>query len=391
MSSSGAAAVPATDWAGTYTLSFPQMAITCEQEIRLRLRGERNVKKQALFALAHFIIDQRLQWDKLRTIDGQVNKDLKVFMLSQVWEEDIVQNEISVSARMKIFNVSDWIKGFPSGDSPFTLGQFLDAQKAKTGGITSTMWTDAGVTHPYAGTIAPPGEYDHELYVNHPEYQLLMEHNYSCRTSKPMLRERHGKTLLYKTPPNAYNPGTPASSQSGTNNISTETPPRKTPGLVSSQNHDKAMYIHYAMGSKMHVDTGWRGFPLGQQCSTAATSPDTPVPATMAFAHLHCPCAIREIKIHASRINAWPQLPKPVHFQDPVTKVKHILRHYTIEPYGIQLSADVETCFMKLLQPTTTTIDRPYNVLDAYEYLPVGILPYVTDTDLRFGYNSRWR
>jgi hypothetical protein len=30
-------------------------------------------------------------------------------------------------------------------------------------------------------------------------------------------------------------------------------------------------------------------------------------------------------------------------------------------------------------------LDRPYDILSAYENVPVGILPYVTDTDLRFG------
>lgn len=370
---------PATDWAGTYTLSFPQMAITCEQEIRLRLRGERTVKKQALFALAHFIIDQRLQWDKLRTIAGTVNKDLQVFMLSQVWEEDIVQNEVSVSARMKVFNVADWIKGLPSGDSPFTLGQFLDEQKIKTGGITNTMWTDAGVIHPYAGSSAPPGEYDHEVYKQPPGVP-------TADGTKLFLAELQNpccvniiSTLSSKTPSvyEAYptSPGT----TSGTSNITNETSPVSLKPLWSVENHDKAMYIHYAMGSKMHVDTGWRGFPLGKQCSTSSSQ------ATMAFAHLHCPCSIREIKIHASRVNAWPQLPRPVHFEDPVTHVKHILRHYTIEPYGVQLSADGRDMLHEVTATYYYYLDRPYDILNTYENIPVGILPYVTDTDLRFG------
>lgn len=365
---------PATDWSGTFTLTFPQLAITCEQEIRLRLRGERTLKKQALFTLAQFIIDQKMQWDRLRVL-GDANSDLKTFMLSQVWEEDLVQNEVHVSARLKIFDTSQWLTGLPEGKSGFTLGDFLGAT------VTSAMWNNANVAVPYSEI---PGysvkDYNPEEYRQPPGTPTAESTNvFLSALQNPCCVSVIGQAVSSDVP-GTYDPAT-ATYSSGS-----EFPPKKTGDgetttktYWSSENHGKAMYMHYAMGSKMHVDTGWRGFPLGQQCSPVVNQP------TMAFAHLHCPCSIREIKIHASRINAWPQLPKPVHFKDPVTGIKHVLRHFTIEPYAVQVSADGSDLLHEVVATYYYYLDRPYNLLSGSEYLPVGVLPYVTDKDLRYG------
>jgi hypothetical protein len=372
---------PATDWSGSFTMSFPQLAITCEQEIRLRLRGERTLQKQALFTLAQFIIDQKLQWDRLRTVAGGANTDLKTFMLSQVWEEDLVQNEVTVSARMKIFNTKDWLTGLTSGAKGFSLGHFLDAFKNlapnPTGSVTNGMWTAAGIVHPYF----PSADYDPEEYRQPPGTPTAEGTNvFLAALQNPCCVSIVGDAVAATMKPNyEYGTGTDTA-PSGTTTVPAH-PPSGTlqpPVYWSDTNHGKAMYMHYAMASKMHTDTGWRAFPLGEQCSTTISK------ATVAFSHLHCPCSIREIRIHASRINAWPQLPKPVHFEDPVTKIKHVLRDFAIEAYGVQLSADGRDLLHEITATYYYYLDRPYEITST-EYLPVGILPYVTDKDLRFG------
>lgn len=358
---------PATDWSGSFTLSFPQLAITCEQEIRLRLRGERTLKKQALFTLAQFIIDQKLQWDRLRILSDS-NSDLNTFMLSQVWEEDLVQNEMNVSARMKIFNVSQWLTGLPEGKSGFTLGDFLGAS------VTSGMWGAAGLAVPYP----PAKDYNPEEY-RQPEGTPTAEKTnvFLAALQNPCCVSVIGQAVSSDLP-GTYDPAVPTYPK-GSEITPIHPGDASTPTYWSTDNHGKAMYMHYAMGSKLHVDTGWRGFPLGKQCSTSSSQ------ATMAFAHLHCPCSIREIKIHASRINAWPQLPKPVHFKDPATDITHVLRHYTVEPYAVQISADGRDLLHEVAATYYYYLDRPYDVLGSDEYLPVGVLPYVTDKDLRYG------
>jgi hypothetical protein len=92
---------------------------------------------------------------------------------------------------------------------------------------------------------------------------------------------------------------------------------------------------------------------------------------------------IRKITINAMRINAWPELPKPIHWIDrranpPVT---HVLKEYTIEPLPVQTSADGADTIHEVNATYYYYLDRPYQVCSAYK-MPVGRLPYVDKAKL---------
>jgi hypothetical protein len=138
------------------------------------------------------------------------------------------------------------------------------------------------------------------------------------------------------------------------------------------------MYQFYRMSSDIIGDTGWRGFPTGQQCSSTTSQ------ATVAFAHLHWPVQIRKVTIHATRVNAWPELIRPVHWRDPDTNITHVLAHYTIEPLPVQLSADGRDTLHEVVATYFYYLDRPYQVEYAHKF-PVGKLPYVAKAGLKVG------
>ena len=78
------------------------------------------------------------------------------------------------------------------------------------------------------------------------------------------------------------------------------------------------------------------------------------------------------------RINAWPELLKPVHWVDNNANppVKHILKQYTIEPLPVQLSADGCDTIHEVVATYWYYLNRPYEVGTAYK-MPVGRLPFV--------------
>ena len=146
------------------------------------------------------------------------------------------------------------------------------------------------------------------------------------------------------------------------------------------EKQSKASYEHYRMSSDLITDTGWRAFPLGKQCTTGSSSENGD---TVAFSHMHCPVQIRKVTVEAMRINAWPELIKPIHWQDEkvTPPIKHILKHYTIEPLPVQLSADGCDTIHEVVATYWYYLSRPYEVGSQYK-MPVGRLPYVSKARL---------
>jgi hypothetical protein len=147
-----------------------------------------------------------------------------------------------------------------------------------------------------------------------------------------------------------------------------------------SESHSKASYEHYRMSSDLITDTGWRAFPLGKQCASGSSQSGQD---TVAFSHMHCPVQIRKVTIEAMRINAWPEIIEPVHWQDEKVNppIKHILKHYTIEPLPVQLSADGCDTIHEVVATYWYYLNRPYEIGSQHK-MPVGRLPYVSKARL---------
>lgn len=83
---------------------------------------------------------------------------------------------------------------------------------------------------------------------------------------------------------------------------------------------------------------------------------------------------MREVSIHACRVDAWPVLPAKQHWLDDKANVKYIFRHSKIEPCAIQLAADGRHDLREVYATYLYYMSKP-NDSDK-EYL-VGNNPYI--------------
>ena len=347
-----AAPAPATSWEGTYTMSFPQYGVSCEQELNLLLRSDKSVSKRLLVTLAMYILEAKVHWEWIRT-----NSPGTIFLQSSTLQENLAENEIRFNARVISIDANAWV---------MNVSKF----KGSGGGFDFGSPLRPDVSHWTRGIVNPRDRmYDKELVV--------VPKNLSAAASILL--------SILQNPCCPKNLSQPPTGVTGADIPAYTTTPQVDATQLEqftsarySESHQKAAYSFYKMSSSLSSDTGWRGFPLGKQCSASSSE------ATVAFAHLHCPIQIRKVTIHASRVNAWPELIKPVHWKDPNTNIVHVLKHYTIDPSPVQLSADGRDAMHEVIATYWYYLDRPYNVGPGYK-LAVGRLPYVTKNPLVLG------
>ena len=339
-----AAPSPATFWDGTYTVTMAMGAVTCTQNLTFTLKGDPIIKKTDLFTLAMYIIDSKLQM----TINRAPGQPAPNFLLmSAMFQERLPENEINVSvttwsaSSTEDENAADnrFLANLSQAENPgsllgdkFTLGQDLPESVSAYPSIPTGYYK---YYDPKVSTVP----------IRWPQAVSFL----LCQLQNPCCPQE-----LINTPV-ATVPGYPILSSYST--VVRQEP--MTYGLAKtlySASHTKSSYEYYKMSSDLVTDTGWRAFPLGDQCGPSSDS------ATVAFSHLHCPVQIRKITINAMRINAWPELPKPIHWIDDTANppVKHILRDYTIEPMPVQLSADGCDSMHEVIATYYYYLDRPY-------------------------------
>lgn len=344
---------PATHWEGTYTMSFPQYGVACEQELSLVLRCDQNqgVTKRHLVTLAMYIMEAKLHWEWLRT-----NAPGTIFLQSSMLQENLAENEIRFSARTISHKADAWVANLRAfGTGTFEFGQPLPTSVSK--------WTRDGILNP-RDKYYDRGRQTTPTELSAAGSSLLAALQNPCCTKDlaqdPVFVEAAQIAVRDPEP------------KSDTTTVSPYTTARY------SESHNKAAYQFYRMSSTLDTNTGWLAFPLGKQCTTSSSA------ATVAFAHLHCPVQVRKVTIHATRINAWPELIKPVHWKDPNTNITHVLARYTIDPSPVQLSADGRDAMHEVAATYWYYLDRPYEA-DSHDKIPVGRLPYVTKTSLNLG------
>jgi hypothetical protein len=350
-----AAPSPATFWDGTYTIAMSKHATMNTQDLTFTLKGDKTLPKGYLMTLAMYIIDSKMTF-RLNRIAGDPAPNMT--LLSAMFQERLSANEITVSLQMLstgpnpfLTNLSQGPSNVPPGTIGETFGRPLPQSVSSWPANPRYKYYDPEVT-----TI--PSAYSAGVSV------LL------CQLQNPCCTEEISEGPPSVTTPPIQNP-------------SAATPPAVQVMAYSVDKtlydpiQTKASYEYYRMASDLVSDTGWRAFPLGTQCSGSVDQP------TVAFAHLHCPVQIRKITINALRINAWPELPKPVHWIDYGANppVKHVLKEYAIEPLPVQTSADGADTIHEVNATYYYYLDRPYQVCSAYK-MPVGRLPYVDKAKL---------
>jgi hypothetical protein len=360
-----AAPSPAIHWDGTYTVTMAQAAVTSTQNLTFTLRGDPTIKKTDLLTLAMFIIDSKLQF---RINRGVADKAPNFLLQSCMFQERLAENEISVSATLWSANAMD-DENSTTGRFLINLSQSPDPGVALNSKFTLGQELDSWVSDQTSAPAAYKKKYDRT--ANTLPQQWPQEVSFLlANLQNPCCPEVLSSTAVTTSPGAAIVPAFLSNSRQYPKTY----PLDKT---LYSESHTKASYEYYRMSSDLISDTGWRGFPLGKQCSTSSSE------ATVAFAHLHCPVQIRKVTINAMRVNAWPEIPKPVHWSDTSCDppIKHVLKEYTIEPMPVQLSADGRDSMHEVIATYWYYLDRPYQVGSAYK-MPVGRLPYVSKAKL---------
>lgn len=360
------APAPATDWEGSYTVSFPQMGTTTEQELNFRLKSSKDVPKENLFNLAAAIIEAKLHWESIRK---QGEADANMFVLSSSWSEDLKHNAVSVNVRAKVFGgktkdkngalegparklINIGFKGKPE------LGQPLPPS-------LGTLWKGEDPPHPEWHN-----DYNKEDAFLPPDGKwATLAGIFVCALQNPCCRNDLAD-------PSYTNQGTTEVTKSDEviYDEYAENPLKdyEDEAEYYSPSHLKAMYEYYRITNTIDVDTGWRAFPLGKQCN------DSSYDDTVAFSQIHCPVAVRTVRIHASRINAWPELPKPIHWKES-NGIKHVLKSFRVEPNPVQLSADGRDKLCEVYAVYEYYLSRPPQKT---ELITVGRVPYVSTEDL---------
>ena len=342
------APAPATHWEGSYSVSIPTGSIAIETDLKFRLWGDPDLEKRHLFKLAQRIIDHKLHYAELLT---QKN----VLVLSQVWSERLEANEVSCEMRIKHMGEAFVLKNlsqFSGGATIFELGNPLPAAVSN--------YDDNPARRPYNKdyTWIPP---------NAPSSGLaglfLSALQTACCASVNDLSE--GGNTTYQPEVNILQYQYP---------LLPDTLYDPYPQQKYSEDHKKdGTYLWYRLSNRYLDDTGWRAFPLGTQCSQQEAMD------TVAFAHLHCPVEIREVKIHAARIDRWPKLPAKQHWVDQSANVKYVLKKATVEPCAIQLAADGRHQIREVYATYTYLMSRP---VASDRNILVGANPYVDMSDL---------
>lgn len=344
---------PATFWDGTYTMTLGKNSAFCTQDLSFVLKGDRWIDKSYLMQLAMYIIDTKMAFRINRHPYEKIQNRL---LVSAMFQERLSANEIRVSVQM-------WSSG---SDAVYLAISQTPHTDASGNPIGNTFTSDLPITVSDYTDNPRQKPYDPEITTVPEEFSAGVSLLLAALQTPCCPLDMHGN--IHSASVNAYDE-VPESVDRYEPMIYDRTQ------QLYTDTQSKASYAYYRMQSDLITDTGWRAFPLGRQCTTPSST------ATVAFAHLHCPVQIRKITINAQRINAWPELPKLVHWKDAKSGILHVLKSYAIEPLPVQLSADGCDSIHEVLATYYYYLDRPYEVCSQYK-MPVGRLPFISKEQL---------
>jgi hypothetical protein len=341
---------PATHWEGSYSVSVPQGDITAESELRFRLWGDVTLDKTMLFKLGQHILNVKLNYLEMLKFGGSF------LVLAQIWEEKLEANEISIYVKIRHMGnkengkiVARFLHNMqPIGDK-FNLGKDLDP--------SVTDWDPNPDRSPYdpLRVTTPPGGLP----------TAGLGGIFICALQTPCCPQTLSQNI--QTDKEVPESDLPTLEQD-------ERPPAiiqdeyDTQPVRYSDSHMESAYLWYRMTSHYHKDTGWRAFPIGKQCTATATN-------TVSFSRIHCPVAIREIRVEACRMNKSPELPDfRDSWTDSETGIIYVLKDVVFEPSPPQLSADARHEIREMYARYFYYMSRP--PLATEDWL-AGRLPYV--------------
>jgi hypothetical protein len=342
---------PATHWEGSYSVSMPQGNITAESTLQFRLWSHADIDKRDLFILAQRIIDIKLNYQEM------INDHGSFVVMAQVWEEKLEANEVSCYVKIKhlgkvkpdgtrdrfSMNVQ------PFGDK-FLLGAPLHTGASDFRQNPARRMYDRKQAYLPDNGLPPAG----------------MAGIFICALQTPCCPQTLDQTKTKSDVEPPY-PDLPTLATK-------EEPPRieevdYDTGIANrySDSHMEFGYLFYRMTNHYHKDTGWRGFPTGKQCNVSSGS--------LAFSRVHCPVAVREIRVEACRMNKCPEMPDfRDSWIDDETGIRYVLKDVVFEPMPPQLSADARHEIREMYARYFYYMSRPPN---ANEDWLAGRLPYV--------------
>jgi hypothetical protein len=300
---------PATHWEGTYSISFPAGDITAETELSFRLWADRNLDKRILTTLAQSILDKKLHWQKV--IQIAQDNSVQGIVLTQRWEENLAENEIAVTARIRHVN-PDNINGQFTADNfkgpIFEFGNDLPHGVSQFAGFNrSYNKTDAYVPPKVPTAGLPP-------------ILVAALQNPCCPLEMPKKKQR-----------DAFPEELTIVDQG---ELTEEERERAIAELTredrQSLAHAYNCYTWCKQQSSYITKTGYRGLPLAKSSSPSK-----------AIVKMHADSMMREVRIDACRIDAWPALPDLRHsFKEYNSGFDYILISSQIDPCTPRVTAD---------------------------------------------------
>lgn len=356
------APAPATHWEGTYSVSVPQGDITAVSELRFRLWSHSGIDKRDLFNLAQQILNVKLNYLELLENLGSF------CVLAQVWEESLAANEVSVYVKIRHMGTTEqgasrdrFNANVQALGDKFLLGAPLDKEVSNKDNNPAKREYDRRTAYiPEDGT--PPAG---------------LAGTFICALQTPCCPQvlKQDKETTNQEPD--YPPQVPLKPK--------DEPPYvervEYDGIVPNRYTDEHMefaYLWYRMTNHYHKDTGWRGFPTGRQCSVSSGS--------FAFSQIHCPIAVREIRIEAARLNKAPAIPDlRDSWIDSETGIRYVLKDVVIDPQPVQLTADARHDIRETYARYFYYMSRPPLATENWlagrvPYVAAGTKPLTTET-----------
>jgi len=341
---------PATDWRGTYEVKFDQRGLQAHQILNFTLVGSKDTDKRHLLKLGARIIGYKLRWDEVRKGDKNL---LTSIIESYSISEPLDKNAVTFNVHMWTANVHGWLdtQVDPKIGKIFELGMPLNKEVSN-----------------YADNPRGASQYDKEVATMPPGGPTAdFAYNFLCELANPCCTQ--------------YLSGKENEPDGQADEI-IEVDGDKVEFIAALEedipsvdrlrdNHKKSMYSYYQMTSQLHTDRGWRGFPIAKQCVSGE--------ASVAFAKIHCPMAIREVKIHACRLNSWPEVPALENWTARDGTL-HVLAWHKIEPCPVRLTADGWDKYHEIYATYWYYLDRVPDL--EKDGVSVGVLPYIQPTEM---------
>lgn len=326
------AGVGAIDWDGYLAASTDTFGHTGRIDFRVRLTGPKNTSKLQLIELAYGIADSKARL--FEALQAAAVPNSVVVLESLTVTEQLAENVVEVSAiiRHTGSRVQDGILtmgpnqvlGKPLGD----LGIGYDPMKHFTPPIS------AGVGNIFLSSLNTP-----------------------CKPAQmpfAVPQKRVGKKQM------PYGGGDDAKNQ-----------PETTGGTDStslSPSQATNMYLEYLINSDLILKSGRIALANGAAQSSQASP--------ISVVNLHRPCAMRQVRIDATRLNAPPELPKwLVAFNDSNSNTHTPIGDVLIDAQAPQISADNRKLIYRVKMQQDFALKSMPNATSA---LPVGCVPYRT-------------